>query len=187
MIRSFVAVEIDRHTVEKIVVAVERLKPLIPGIRWVAPNNFHLTLKFLGDIEETRVDAIGEALRQTLHPFPRCTINAKGLGVFPGPRRPRILWVGLAGNQLAHLAAKVESALSSLGFAPEQRSFTPHLTIGRWRQLDRLPENLRHDLERWKDFEFGESSMHEVILFRSILSPAGAIYATLKVIKLQNE
>jgi 2'-5' RNA ligase len=187
VIRSFIAIDIAPATIEKIATAIEQLKPRIPGIRWTAPSNFHFTLKFLGDIEESQIDSIGNALLRELHPFPRFTINAKGLGVFPGPRRPRILWVGLAGVELARLAAKVETALEPLGFAPEQRTFTPHLTIGRWRQFDRAPDNLRQDLENWKYFEFGESSVDEVILFQSMLKPEGAIYSRLKIIKLKDE
>ena len=187
MIRSFIAVEIESVVIEKIAVAIEQLKPRIPGIRWTAPGNFHFTLKFLGDIEDSQVDSIGNALHTELRLFPPFTINAKGLGVFPGPRRPRILWVGLAGIQLAQLAAKVESALAPLGFAPEQRKFTPHLTIGRWRQIDRAPNDLPQDLENWKDFEFGESFVDEVILFQSVLKPAGAIYSRLKIIRLKAE
>ena len=187
MIRSFIAIEIEAEAIDKIATVIEQLRPRIPHVRWTAPSNFHFTLKFLGDIEESQVDPLANALQRELHPFPRFTINAKGLGVFPGPRRPRILWVGLAGIELARLAAKVESAVAPLGFAPEQRSFTPHLTIGRWRQFDRAPDNLRQDLENWKDFEFGESSVDEVILFQSVLKPAGAIYSRLKVVTLKNQ
>ena len=187
MIRAFIAIELEPAVIEKIAHAVEQLKTQIAGIRWTLPANFHFTLKFLGDIERSQVDSVANALQREVHPFSRFTINAKGLGVFPGPRRPRILWVGLTGIELARLAAKVESALEPLGFAPEQRGFTPHLTIGRWRQFDRAPDNLRLDLENWRDYEFGGSSVDEVILFQSVLKPAGAIYSQLKVVKLKND
>ena len=187
MIRTFIAIELEPAVITKIANAVEQLKTQIAGIRWTLPANFHFTFKFLGDIEQSQVDSVANALQREVHPFSRFTINAKGLGVFPGPRRPRILWVGLTGIELARLAAKVESALEPLGFAPEQRSFTPHLTIGRWRQFDRAPDSLRQELERWKDFEFGGSSVDEVSLFQSVLKPAGAIYSRLKVVKLKND
>ncbi|HSE86762.1 MAG TPA: RNA 2',3'-cyclic phosphodiesterase [Candidatus Binatia bacterium] len=184
MIRAFIAVEIEPQTVRQIIAAVADLKPRIPAIRWVPPTNFHFTLKFLGDIEESKIEPIAQALELALHPFPRFTINAKGLGVFPDLKRPRILWVGLEGKGLAELTSKVETALESLGFAPEKKEFKPHLTLGRWRQFDRSSRKFGVELERWKAHEFGESTVAEVIFFRSELKREGAIYHPLKVVAL---
>jgi 2'-5' RNA ligase len=186
MVRTFIAVDIDPQVREKISRAITQLRPRFLGVRWVAPANFHLTLKFLGDTEQTRIEAIGAALEERLRPFPRCTINAKGLGVFPDLRRPRIIWVGLAGNELATLAAHVESALLPLDFAPEKRNFSPHLTIGRWRQTDRPSNSLGQELASWKDYEFGATTVDEVILFQSVLKPEGATYYRLKSVTLSN-
>ena len=184
MIRAFIAVEIDSQTVRQISAAIADFKPSIPGIRWISPTNFHFTLKFLGDIEESRIGPVAQALEVALHPFPRFTINAKGLGVFPDLKRPRILWVGLEGKGLAALASKVETALESLGFASEKREFKPHLTVGRWRQFDRSSRKLGEELEKWQGHEFGESAVSEVIFFRSELRREGAIYHPLKVVAL---
>lgn len=184
MIRAFIAVDLEPRVIENICRTIGELKPLIPGIRWASPKNFHLTLKFLGDIEETRVQDIAAALSDKICPFPRLSINAKGLEVFPDLRRPRILWVGLAGNGLTMLAAHVEAALQPLGFAAEPRPFTPHLTIGRWRQFDRPAKTLGEALASWRDREFGESLVDKVILYQSVLKPEGAIYQTLKVVSL---
>ena len=187
MIRAFIAVDLAPATIANIATAIEQLRPRIGGIRWVVPNNFHLTLKFLGDIDESKVEPIGAALGDALRPFPRCTINAKGLGVFPNSKRPRVLWVGLEGPGLIPLTARVESALVPLGFAPDERAFTPHLTIGRWRQGDRAGKTLEHELQRWSNYEFGISQADEVILFQSVLKPSGAIYSRLKVIALKHD
>lgn len=187
MIRAFIAVDLAATTIANIATAIEQLKPRIDAIRWVAPSNFHLTLKFLGDIDESRVEPIGAALGNALRPFPRCTINAKGLGVFPGLKRPRVLWVGLEGPGLIPLATQVESALAPLGFAPDERGFIPHLTIGRWRPGDRVGKALEQELQCWANYEFGISQADEVILFQSVLNPAGAIYTRLKVIALKHE
>jgi RNA 2',3'-cyclic 3'-phosphodiesterase len=184
VIRAFIAVKLDSETVRQISAAVTDLKPRIRGMRWVPPTNFHFTLKFLGDIEESKIAPIAQALELELHPFPRFSINAKGLGVFPDLRRPRILWVGLEGNGLSALASKVESALESLGFAREKRAFQPHLTIGRWRQFDRSSGQFRKELERWQGHEFGESTVAEVIFFQSELKQEGAIHHPLKVVAL---
>jgi 2'-5' RNA ligase len=187
VVRAFIAIEIDPEVVNKICQTIDDLKSRISGIRWLPAANLHLTVKFLGDVAEGQIDAIGAALTVALHPFPRFTINAKGLGVFPDSRRPRILWVGLTGEQLAALAACVESSLLPLGFAPENKNFTPHLTIGRWRQFDRPARTLKQELEKWREYEFGRSTIEQVTLFQSVLKPEGAVYSRLKTVALHNE
>ncbi len=184
MLRAFVAVEIDSEVRDRICRAVDQLESRSFRARWVAPANIHLTLKFLGDIAPDQVEAVYTALEGSLRPFPPCTINAKGLGVFPNPRRPRVIWVGIDGKELVSLAACVESALSLLGFAPDQRKFSPHLTIGRWRQTDRPPRNLSQELAKWQHVEFGVTYVDEVVLFQSVLKPEGAIYHRLKAVGL---
>jgi RNA 2',3'-cyclic 3'-phosphodiesterase len=184
VIRSFIAVEIAPQTVRQISAVVADLKPSIPGIRWVSPTNFHFTLKFLGNIEESKIAPIAQALELALHPFPRFTINAKDLGVFPDLKRPRVLWIGLEGKELLELASKVEKALEPLGFVPEKREFKPHLTVGRWRQFDRSSKKFGEELKRWKGHEFGESTVAEVIFFQSELKREGATYQPLKVVVL---
>jgi 2'-5' RNA ligase len=187
VIRAFIAVDLDPQVIDNIRLAIGQLKKLIPTIRWVPPKNFHLTLRFLGSIEETLIDSIGAVLSNELCPFPRLSINAKGLGVFPDLRRPRILWVGLEGNALTTLAARVESALQPLGFAAEQRPFTPHLTIGRWRQFDRSPKTVGEALASWRNREFGESAVDKIVLYQSVLKPEGRIYQTLAIVALKGE
>lgn len=187
MIRAFIAIEIAAATVNRIAAAIEQLKPSIVGIRWVAPTNFHLTLKFLGNIDESQIDPIGQALTDALRPFQRFTINAKGLGVFPSMKRLRVLWVGLVGSRLTELTAAVESALVPLGFAREEKTFTPHLTIGRWRQAERADRALEHELKNWTQCDFGATSVNEIIVFQSDLKPAGAIYNRLKVVTLKHD
>jgi 2'-5' RNA ligase len=184
VIRAFIAIEIAAPTIASISTAIEQLKPRIDGIRWIAPSNIHLTVKFLGDIDESKINAVGEALTGALRPFPPCTINAKGLGVFPSIKRPRVLWVGLVSSELIRLAVQVDLALAPLGFSREERGFTPHLTVGRWRQSARAEPTLAAALDRWKDFDFGSSTIDEVILFQSVLKPQGANYTRIKVVPL---
>ena len=187
VIRAFIAVEISPTTVAHILSAIADLKPKLPAVRWVAPANFHLTLKFLGDIEARQLEAIGDVLELAITPFPRCIINAKGLGVFPGLRQPRILWVGFIGDELTQLAERVNTALLPLGFAGETRGFAPHLTIGRWRQPDRRTANLREEIARWRDHDFGATLVDRLILFQSVLKPPGAVHSKLKVFKLNDQ
>ena len=184
MIRAFVAVDLEPQTVQQITEAIARLRPHIPGIRWLPPANFHLTLKFLGDIEEAKVEPIAAALERDLCPFSCFTINAKGLGVFPDLKRPRILWVGLIGDELNVLASKVERVLIPFGFAAEKRAFTPHLTVGRWRQFKGSSKELGDEIAKWSGHDFGRSNVGEVILFQSVLEPEGAVYRPLKTVAL---
>lgn len=187
MIRAFIAVEIDPAVLERIFVAIDDLKQAIPHIRWTPQANCHLTLKFLGAVDAGQVESIAQALEHELSLFPRHTINAKGLGVFPDAKRPRILWVGLHGKQLATLAEKIEITLAPLGFEKEQRPFTPHLTSGRWRESKESGRKLPDILARWKDHDFGVSKVHEVKLFQSILKPAGSQYVALKALRLASK
>ena len=184
MIRAFVAVDLELQTVQRIAEAIDRLRRRIPGIRWLPPTHFHLTLKFLGDVDEAKVEPIAAALERDLYPFSCFTINAKGLGVFPDLKRPRILWVGLVGDELNALASRVEKALVPFGFAAERRAFTPHLTVGRWRQFDGSPKELGDEIEKWRGHDFGRSKIDEVILFQSVLKQEGAVYRTLKTVAL---
>jgi len=184
MIRSFVGVRIDPEVTEKISEVQTQLKRSLAGIRWVARENLHFTLKFLGAVPEEKIPAIMSTLEETLRPILRFRIVGRGIGVFPDIRGARVLWVGLDGDRLESLAREVEATLEPLGFEAEKRAFQPHLTIGRWRNFDGKPRQLREELERWKDFVFGESWVEEVVLFQSILKPEGAVYSPLKVVPL---
>ena len=187
VIRAFIAVEISAATIERIAAAMDDLKPKLPGVRWVAPANFHLTVKFLGDIETHQVAAVGNALEPVITLFPRCTINAKGLGVFPGLRKPKVLWVGFMGEELTQLAKRIDAALLPLGFPAEPRAFTAHLTIGRWRQHEHRVGDLKQELARWRDHDFGATLVDRVTLFQSVLKPTGAVYSTLNVIEFNDQ
>jgi 2'-5' RNA ligase len=187
VIRAFIAVTLEPNVIEKIAEASTRLRPEIAGVRWVPPANFHLTLKFLGGIDEVMVGPIQARLGEQLSLFPRFSINAKGLGVFPSPKRPRVLWVGLTSDRLIALASRVESALQQLGFAPETREFTPHLTIGRWRQADLASKSLEQRLESWRAYDFGGSRVESVSLIQSVLKSEGASYNRLATVPLSAE
>jgi 2'-5' RNA ligase len=187
VIRAFIAVDLDDPVIEKICNVVEILKSRITEIRWLRKENLHLTLKFLGNIAESQVEPIATALRHPLGLFSPCNISAKGLGVFPDFRRPKILWVGLTGDQLVQLTAEIESALMPLGFTPENRAFTPHLTIGRWREGNRPAKNLRQKIGSLNDFEFGACAVRQIVLFQSVLKPEGASYSELRTIQLGAE
>jgi 2'-5' RNA ligase len=186
VIRAFIAVRIDPAVARKISEVQEQLKRELAGVRWVGTGNLHFTLKFLGPIEEEKIKPVADALERALRLFPRFPILARGIGVFPDIRKPRVLWVGLEGSSLASLAMGVETALEPIGFAREKRGFKPHLTIGRWRSFNGQPELLGKELENWKGCDFGRSWVEEVIFFQSILKTEGATYHPLSIIRLSS-
>lgn len=184
MIRAFVAIKIDPEVAQRICAAQSKLDKSMTSIRWVKPENLHLTLKFLGPVSDDKVTRIADSLERALHPLARFSVSCRGLGVFPDIRRAKVIWVGLEGKPIADLAATVEAALEPLGFPREKREFKPHLTIGRWRESAGRPDLLRRELESGQKQDFGSSQMNEVILFQSVLKPTGAVYTPLKVFPL---
>lgn len=155
------------------------------AVRWVPAENLHLTLKFLGDVADAQVGAVRSALREALADSAGFSVAARGLGVFPDSRRPRVLWVGLEAPELARMAGRVEQALVPLGVERAATPFRPHVTIGRWRRPEPGGAGLGEELTRWRDQEFGAFRVEAVTLFRSTLRPAGAEYTALEVFPLR--
>jgi len=150
----------------------------------VAEPNLHLTLKFLGQVAEARVPAIAEALRAAAA-LPAFDLELRGLGAFPTPDRPRVLWVGAGQGAAAAatLAARVDAGLAALGFLHETRAFASHVTLGRVR-TPRLNPGLAERLHGAGDRDFGRVRVGAVSLMRSQLSPAGARYTELAALAL---
>ena len=181
--RAFVGVPVDKAVAARIYAVRTAFGD--GAVRWIPAENLHLTLKFLGNVEEAQVASIRSVLREALAGAVAVPVTAAGLGVFPDARRPRVLWVGLAGRELARLAGRVEGALEPLGFENAATAFRPHATIGRWRRPELRGKDLREELARWRDREFGTFRIDEVTLFRSVLQPAGAVYTALEVFPLE--
>lgn len=172
-------------TAHRITSLIEQLKPLSHAVKWVAPENLHLTLKFLGEADENKVPEIISALKGTTSAHKRFIINVHGTGVFPNTSWPKVIWVGLEseGGLLA-LHSEIEKAVEPLGFKPEKRAFTPHLTIGRIKAIRNRSdkpqqlERLMHEIEARKDEDFGSFEVSRVELIKSDLQPAGAVHTT---------
>lgn len=184
MIRAFVGVRIDPKMTQKISEVQSQLTRSLTGIRWVVQENLHFTLKFLGAVEEEKITSIIKAVGRVVRPAQPFSLTAGGIGVFPDIRKPRVLWVGLEAQGLQTLSQEVEAALEPLGFAPEKRGFKPHLTIGRWRNFTAKAQRLKEEIDHWKDQDFGQSTVEEVVIFQSILKPNGAVYSPLQIITL---
>ncbi len=179
MIRAFIAVNLTPEIRQKIGEAERDFA--MEGIKLVEPGLVHVTLKFLGYIDEGRVDEIEEALRGiTVKPF---LAEFKSLGGFPSTRSPRVIWIGAEGD-FVELNRQVEGLMEKAGFAREGR-FQPHVTIGRVKfttpeQKQRLPALF----EKYKDYDAGGMFVDAIYLMKSTLSPRGPKYEALREIKL---
>jgi len=180
-LRLFVAVEIEGRVKERIARLQGRLKTYDPigAVRWVRPENLHLTLKFLGEVQDDVLPPLERALERVGHQVRPGVINLRGVGVFPRWDRPRVIWVGAPkADTLAEAAAAVDAALVPVGFEPEERPFAPHLTIGRVR---RSPgDGFAEVCKKYDQTDFGTISLDEVSLVRSRLTPKGPIYTVLR-------
>lgn len=183
LLRAFIAVEIPPHIQQAIHKATSNLRSeLGAAIRWVSPENIHLTLKFLGDISPAQVDALTQMLRAQADSVPAFDVEVGGLGSFPDVKRARVLWVGLhAPAELAALSRGIESACARLGYESEKRGFSPHLTIGRARQDASAADTqkIRRALEAATIDSLGAVRVDSVHLFKSDLKRSGAVYTKL--------
>ncbi len=189
--RLFVALDIDEPIRQKLQGFVEGISRYAPEIRFVRPETFHITLKFLGETEQ--VNAVKEALVAVRGPqFP---VAFRGYGFFPGSKNARVFWGGIqAGPELQALAAKVDDAMSRLGFERERGPLQPHLTLarsgtGRPRPMPGDKANskfaqLQERLSRLPEPEFGTMTAREFYLYESKLSPSGARYTKLQAYPL---
>ncbi len=183
MIRAFIAVSLAPVVIEEIAKMQRALQSAKGDIRWTRAEGWHLTLKFLGDITPMQVAPIVEALGRALSTQPPLHIVAQGLGAFPHLTRPRVVWAGVHGEGLTALSEQIETALMALDFPPEERDFTPHLTLGRVRSL-RGWEQVLSVVKEHEQARFGESAITEVTLYQSDLRPTGAVYRPLGAIAL---
>ncbi len=184
-IRTFIAIVLPEAVIRQLGQVQRQLERQAPpkSVRWVKPEGIHLTLKFLGDTPVGKLDAIRAALTAVASQTSPCAFTVGGLGCFPSARRPRVIWVGVqpTGEELASLQRAVERAVKPLGFPPEGRDFTPHLTLGRVR--DRIPPT---DLARLGALvsstdigTLGEVRARSFALIQSVLKPSGAEYTPL--------
>ena len=180
-IRTFIALELPPAVFSLLHKVQQDLKRMNIRARWVRPENIHITLKFLGDINPGDIDKIGAAMTAAAIEFPSVTLTVRGIGVFPGIKRPRVIWVGLGGDirSLLSLQSRLEQELAGAGFPKDKRSFKAHLTLGRIKQ-SAGPAVIRQMISEYATLSSDEFSCNQVILFKSDLKPSGAVYSKLK-------
>ena len=179
--RLFVALDIDPAIRQRLAEFVSDLQAHVPSVRFVSPESFHVTLKFIG--ESSRPDELRNAL-QAVRGEP-VELDFRACGFFPNPERARVFWVGIESDaRLQQLAGQIDETLRPLGIAPESGPYKPHLTLARTGSGRPSGKGSSHSglqsirlyLSSKAAPEFGRMTAHECILFQSTLSPGGAIY-----------
>ncbi len=184
--RTFIAIPLPAECRTMLEQLQRTLQKFQAEVRWVSVASIHLTLKFLGEVEPKMIPQLTEALKDSMKSRQAITLRLHGLGSFPNPRNPRVLWCGIDGEttELARLQHQVEYACESLGFPPEERSFAPHLTLGRVQGK----RNLQPLLDYIKIGSDSEARFHADCfhIYKSILKPQGAEYSVLSTISINS-
>jgi 2'-5' RNA ligase len=175
--RVFIAVDLPNEIRKSLADVQHELLPSSGSVRWVAPESIHITLKFIGEIPEKRLEDIDAELTGfTWKPF---NITVRGVGFFPGNRSPRVFWAGLEAPTMKDMAEEVDARMERLGFDKEKRAFRPHITLARARD-NRIDSSLVTASEAYQEYDFGSFLADRVFLFQSTLKSSGAVYEKLK-------
>jgi 2'-5' RNA ligase len=185
MIRAFIAVPLPPSLLEELARLQRELERQIPprSVRWVQPGSIHLTFKFLGDTSVERLPELEQALKAVARNAPICAFTVGGLGCFPNPHRPRVVWVGVEEptGRLAAVQDAVEEAMAPFGYEPEGRGFEPHLTLGRVGRKASRGDAARvgQVVASTEVGQLAEVAADRFELIHSVLRPTGAEYTVL--------
>ena len=177
--RLFVALEIPSAVRGNLAALIRELRAIAPQAKWVRVENLHVTLKFIGEVPDTKLESIRTALAGVRSNLP-VTLEFRGLGFFPNEKHPRVFWAGIeASANLKTLAADIEDAAEKLGTPHEKRPFSPHLTLARF-ESPKLTDPFRDAIAANAARDFGPLRTNHFHLIESRLKPAGAEYTTLQ-------
>ena len=186
IIRTFIALPVAGSPVEAICTMVGDMERAGVCAKWVKPRNMHLTLKFLGDLPRARIRQLAGAVSRAVQGEPKFDIALRGAGAFPNPARPRVLWVGVreGADRLARLSRSIDESTVASGFAPADKAFRPHLTIGRARG-ESGGTRAADIISRNSDTFWGTVSVDCIHVVASVLKPSGPVYTSLARIPLE--
>lgn len=181
-IRTFLAIPVEENILREVSFLIDKLKREMGGVKFVKPENIHITLHFFGNLKPDEIEKIFyclEPLKKKWKPF---KLYLKEMGSFPNMERPKVIWIGIKDPSLllVKLYEDVEKILNSIGYFGEDRKFSPHLTIARVKDT-RKTSALKKALLPHTHKDFGENIVNKMILFKSDLKPDGPIYTPLKV------
>ena len=171
--RLFVAILLPEEILQNLEEAQKNFKRFARDAKWVQVHSIHLTLKFLGYVDPSKIQDIRQALAAVSQRFPPLKISVKGCGFFPNSRKPSIFWAGIESKEIVSIQQALESELANLGFEAEERTFNPHLTLARFRDPHGLMP-LVEEANQFQNTTFGEFIANSFILFESILHREGA-------------
>ena len=183
--RLFIAVNLPEEIKNNILEARDSLERENADAKWAAGENYHITLKFLGEVKEETIPAITGAMAAAAEGFGQFEVSFSGIGGFPDIIRPKVIWAGVedGADRLKSLAEKVDLEVSKLGFKPEKRPFSAHLTIARVRSLRNI-NGLTKKIEQYEKSGFGKYTLNEIFLMQSTLSLQGPVYTCLKCVSV---
>ncbi|QDS91653.1 2',5' RNA ligase family [Roseimaritima multifibrata] len=186
-IRTFIAIPMEPKVQSEARSLVRALEAEGDGVRWVPLDDLHLTLKFLGEVDNTRIHGVCQVVRNCCLETPATELHLTGVGGFPNAERPRIVWAGIAdgGPILAALVEKLEIEFAKLGFKREPRDWQPHLTLGRTRRGGRKPAQLQQRIADNADRELGHMIANKVCVYASFLDKHGPTYQVMDTIHLE--
>lgn len=185
-IRTFIAIDLDKDLRQRVAALQQNFMRLGAELKWVEAQNIHVTLLFLGEVEDRELPALCKAVAQVAAQQPPFTMSVEGVGCFPNVRRPRVVWAGIGeGKQeLVQLHDALETPLLELGcYRREERDYTPHLTLGRVAG-DGAGAELTKGLTKYAGWKGGETPVGEILVMSSELKPSGPVYAVLSRAKL---
>jgi 2'-5' RNA ligase len=187
--RAFIAIDISSEIKDALGRIESHLKYAGADVKWVDPDIIHLTLKFLGEIDDKKAEEVKAALDAAADSMEPFELGLKDIGAFPDMDNPRVIWVGLGkgSSEVSSLAAHLEEELSRIGFAKEVRPFSPHLTIGRVKSAlnkAKLKDKAASAAANFDLAKVPPCRVSSVILFRSTLTPKGPVYASLHEARL---
>ncbi|MCE4603181.1 MAG: RNA 2',3'-cyclic phosphodiesterase [Desulfurococcales archaeon] len=183
-LRVFIAIDVEDPLLVR---ELDKVKDLIVStgvpMKPVESHNYHITLRFIGEVDRGLVDEIVETVLKPLDVW-KFRIHFKGLDAFPGPYRPRVVWVGVdeGAEELTTLWSRIEKGLRRLGVKPDSKGFEPHLTIARVKGTRNLRALVRL-IEQYSDYDFGWMKVESIRLKKSTLTRSGPIYETLYEVK----
>jgi RNA 2',3'-cyclic 3'-phosphodiesterase len=185
--RVFVAIPLPSELRSKLLAVQQAFRQIPVDATWVREDGFHLTLKFLGEVQAERLDDIVAAMLETIRRYRPFVVTLREVGVFPNELHPRVLWVGLhdEAGVLGCLQRDLEESLARKGFPYDVRSYNPHLTLARLKNLKYQSEFSRA-LHRHRDHEIGQFEVNHLELLESRLHPTGARYSMINAVTLMH-
>lgn len=179
-IRTFIAIQMPADIRQKLAEIGEELKKSGADAKWVAEDNFHITLKFLGNVTAGRMTAVSQVVGSVVERTESFHLVLSGVGAFPRLSRPSVVWVGISdgSDRVASLAEKIDAELGRLGFEREERPFSGHVTIARIRTSKNL-ERLKEIIEGLREQHVGVFGVESVAIMKSELRRSGPIYTAI--------